>query len=172
MNSNADIAEAFKRATEDKELKLVHFMQTVTMDIAFKKCPDCAAPGFGESQTPGTKRQAAEISDKGAGELSKAQRKRQLNKERRESEKEKLNALVLQAKDGGGKFKAQKRREAKRQRAIQNGGVGDGSKGGGKGGGKGKDKGKKTKTADGKNICFKWSKGVCDPSPRQLAHVC
>ena len=142
------------------------------MDIASKKCKDCTAPGFGESQTSGTKRQAAEISDKGTGELSKAQRKRIRDKEKHESEKAKLNALALQTKEGGGKSKAQKRHEALERRAIQIGGVGDGSKGGGKGGGKGKDKEEKTKTADGKNICFKWSSGVCDHNPSQFAHVC
>ena len=46
-NSTVDIAEAFKWATEDKELKFVHFMQGVTMDIASNKCTDCTAPGFG-----------------------------------------------------------------------------------------------------------------------------
>ena len=49
MNSNIAIAEAFKRATEDKELKLIQFMQNVTMDITSNKFTDCTAPGFGES---------------------------------------------------------------------------------------------------------------------------
>ena len=64
MNSNIDIAEAFKRATETKELKLDHFAQNVTTDIATKKCTDCTAVGFGESHASGTKVSAAAVSTK------------------------------------------------------------------------------------------------------------
>ena len=46
------------------------------------------------------------------------------------------------------------------------------AKGGGKGGGEGKNKGKKTKTAEGKNICFKCNNGACDHNACHFAHIC
>ena len=111
-NSSVDIAEAFKRATEDKEVKLVHSMQNVTMDIATKKCTDCTSPGCGESHASGTKHPAAEISTKDSGELTKSQREQKRDAERREFEKAKLRALELKAHEQGGQTKAQTKREA------------------------------------------------------------
>ena len=174
MNAGQDIKTALGFATAHDETKTLRFTTAFNAENSTPRCRACSAPGLRESHRAVVIAPLASPLDQpgpignGPGPSAKAQ----ANKDKRDRAK----ANKQQAKVAAGGV-------IKKPKALQNGGVGDGSRGpgGAKGAGRaaggkaGKGGGKlKFKTADGKSICFAFNnKQPCKTAGTcPHAHVC
>ena len=192
MNDGADIMTAFQRvcgwaSPPDpicSQIRQVHFLNHVSIEIGTQACRACTAPCYMDlqaaSSNQGTKRKADDDDDDGPGP-SKQARRRAAAKAKAQAEK----AQVARALQGGQQIqklsKSQKKKLAKAAAggplALTNGGVGDSRQGKGAGKAAGKGKGPKWHTRmpedrGGKSLCFGYSKGNCTRPNCQMEHAC
>ena len=181
VNAGIDMRTALEKALADDETRRLNFDIPFTHDSTNKMCTSLTAPGLSEIhpylavEPRGQKRQAAidNAADPphppaGAGKRGKA---RKASVQRKNAEIDALKAQLSNRQtdrgtrgNGGGNVKGGGK---DRGRGNGNGrGNGGGSQGGSQGQGAGLagrlglPAGAKLKTADGKNICAKYSKGV------------
>ena len=188
MNSGHDFKAALDAAKnpekEGMEIRQVHFLSPVAINITTPACKACSAPGIRETygnvakkESEGPKQGAASASTIGKKTIKKIKQAAKIEAEKNAA----MRAIGNGAPGGQISNRAKKRAaaQAKQQLALQNGGVGDGTAGVGtrgaqfmtqalaKGKGKGKD------MHEGTPICYNWNKGVaCKRTPCLFAHVC
>jgi hypothetical protein len=169
MNSGTGIKMAFAEATADIDTRLTHFFGNVQLDIGSAACRAISAPGLSapKSTSKGNSGQPTKAIDNNNDD-DKAAR----NKAKRLRNKANKAQKAAAASKGN---VAPPVKKAGKVKALQNGGVGDGSKGAGKNAGKNAGKPKLLDTtAEGEMICFKWnfSKDCVDGAACTKKHVC
>ena len=180
MNAGHDFAAALKAAQKSEELKQIHFLSPVAMDINTEECKRCTAPGVREAfGGPARKEGPAADAPPGGGGVAAKTIKKIKQQAKLEAEREVRKQLGIEAPPGAGLSKNAKKKANKRAKAIgngqqvlqiQNGGVGDGTTQKGKA----KGKGKSDDLFEGKPICYNWNKGKdCTKGAAcTFAHVC
>jgi hypothetical protein len=160
-------------------LKQINFLNNVAIGVNTPEARIMTAPGIREAYLlpPDSQKRKLEALDNGSesGGLSKAAKKRQTAKLAAESK------ALMSIKDkptpppqvppGQGQSSNALKKAAKRgQKALTNGGVGDG--GGAGPSAAADDRGKRTSSPRKRMICWNYNKGTCTRKDCKFAHAC
>ena len=163
MTEGRDIESAFDEVMTDMQLRNTALLAYFSTEVGTAKCKALSAPALIDIHGPSSHVGKPRALDRYDGEpqLTKRQRKAKAKAEKAAADK--------RAQQNGGPGNGGGKGNNKRKvLALQNGGVGDGSAKAAKGAAKGK-----SKSADGKPICFAYNNGqACRKTPCTFLHVC